>query len=226
MKYRFNENNNITGYIKELLYTFNLPTYKVYNENTTLITGKSYIKDNNIVKWGNGKFTKLAPFDYGRRVLNSTTNLKMNSSIYDTYTHEYLGRYLRFIRDYKGLNLMPLYNCFSYKTALEFNYNLKINDSTNFILSTSDNHYVYYLVPVIFGQDYTIAVDSPSQYEICTLIYTGNELLDISKNLIKESYKKIPGSSFSKPFIYKTVEASNSNSYWKYEEKLNLLFDL
>ena len=227
MKYKFNENNNITGYIKEVLHNFNLPTIDVYVEGKTLIDGRCYIKNNNISKYQKktGEFIKLVDFEYGKYILNSTINLKMNSSIYDIYTHEYLGEYLRFVRDYHKLDLMPLYNCFSYRTALEFNYSLDL-DGNSFALNTSDTHFNYFLVPVKFDQEYTIAIDSTVPYELCTLIYTGNELLDISKELINESYKSIPGSLFSKPFLYKTPTATDSNSYWKYEKNTKLLLKL
>lgn len=228
MKYKFNENNNITGYIKEVLHNFNLPTYKVYKEGKDFIDGRSYIKDNTISKYQKktNEFIKLTDFEYGKKILNSTTNLKMNSSTYDTYTHEYLGRFLRFIRDYHKVDLMSLYNCFSYNRALEFNYNIKINDDSVLVLNTDDTHYNYFLVPVTFDQEYMIAIDSIVPYEICTLIYTGNELLDISKKLISESYQLIGGSSFTKPFLYKTPKSSNENNYWKYEECAKLLLKL
>ena len=215
MKYNFNENNNITGYIKEVLYNFNLPSYKVYVPGKTCIDGRSYIIDNSISKYQkkDDKFIKLNTFEYNKKILNSTTNLKMNSAIYDTYTHEYLGRFLRFIRDYKRLDLMSLYNCFSYNKALEFNKTIKIDDYSTLELNTGDTHYNYYLVPVIYDQEYTIAIDCPMAYEICTMIYTGNKLLDISEKVIKESYKTIAGSKFTNPFIYKTPVATDENGY-------------
>jgi len=225
MKYKFNETNNITGYIKELLRQFNLPVYKVYKEGTTLINNRCYIKDNGIYKYFNGKFIEISPFEYNKKILNGSRNLKINSSVYDTYTHEYFGRYLRFLRDYKNLNLMPLYNCFSYNKPFELVYNLEISENERFDLITTDQHYDYYIIPVTFNTEYTIAIDSPRPFEMCTLIYTGSELLDISEELIKKTYIRKAGSKYTSPFIFKTINSADYD-YWKYEDYFKLLLKL
>lgn len=49
----------------------------------------------------------------------------VRNSRYDAYTHEYLGDYLRFQRDYNKLNLMPLYNCFSNRICDDLQLNFE-----------------------------------------------------------------------------------------------------
>lgn len=235
MYYNFNENNNITGYIKEVLYNFNLPTYKVYTSKTNTIPGRIYIKENNVYKCVVNKTTnekelvEIGKYNFNDRMFNYTTNLLNNSSTYDRYTHEYLGKFLRFIRDYKGLDLMPLYNCFGKNQLKNLKLNVNIVEATSekpgitLKIDTEDDNFNYYIVPVIYDQDYTIAIDSAVPYEVCCMILTNTNVLDQSIDLVKDSYKVISGSKFTSPFVYRTP---SGDKYWKWEEVTNLLIKL
>jgi hypothetical protein len=148
---KFNTSDLFTGYLKQLLHDFNLPKIKVYtkkhreyfnkhkeespeifstSQNTELnVRYFPYLKDGQIQEYINNTWynistkVKAAPkfYTYGQKILNYTKNLKINSNVYDSYTHEYLGDYLRFQRDYYGLNLMSLYNCFSNRACDKLN---------------------------------------------------------------------------------------------------------
>ena len=155
----FNSRNIIVGYIKQLLYTFNLPCCKVFkNEEECDIYFSS--KDRNVIKYNNdiiviiknykdGKDyfvainlstkqkTIVSQYRYNHTYINLTKTLKLQNNIYDDYTHRYLGNYLRFIRDYFDLNLMSLYNCY---------------DNTSEVI----NDYKYYTIPVKYNQTYTL----------------------------------------------------------------------
>jgi hypothetical protein len=88
-----------------------------------------YIRQGRIQEYINNKWYTLgdyissAPkyYTYNQKILNYTKNLQITSNTYDSYTHEYLGDYLRFHRDYANLNLMPLYNCFSDRACDKLN---------------------------------------------------------------------------------------------------------
>lgn len=218
----------MTGYIKELLKEFNLPIFSVYREDKPIYKDKFYIKDKGIYKGvdsnGSTSLKQVNSFYYNQKQINMTKNLIINSSIYDSYTHNYLGNYLRFIRDYKGLDLMPLYNCFSNETITEINTSAKINDNSVFDINTNDTKFKYYIVPVKFNEKYTIAIDSDAPYELACLIYTTSDLTDESYKLIQKTYKQISGSKFNKPFIYSTdIDASG---FWQFEKNLKLLIKL
>ena len=233
MKNKFEDSTLITAYIKETLHNFNLPMMDVYTKDTIPYEGKVYIKNNKIVKYENGDYKFLAEFVYNKPYLNRTTKFIINSSTYDEYTHEYFGKYLRFIRDYKGFNLMPLYNCFGGKQPSKLVRTIKINDDFKLSINTYDSSYNYYLVPVKFNKEYTVAIDAPISYEMMCIINTNN-FLDEPTNtkvesdydkLVRLTYKNIKGSTFGSPFIYST-KTEMAKTLWPVEKSLYLLLKL
>lgn len=108
----------------------------------------------------------------GVKDLNHTKTLRVNNNLYDSYTHEYLGDFLRFIRDYHGLNLMPLYNCFSNKLATSLD--VVVYDYTNTPIAhfdAQDARYKIYAVPVKLFKEYTIAIECDGMIECCVGVY-------------------------------------------------------
>lgn len=227
MKYTFNNNNLITGYIKNLLHEFNLPQAKVITESTKLYDGKYYIDKRKLLYGKNKK--QIGTYTFGEKIPNITKNLVINSSIYDSYTHNYLGDYLRFLRDYTGLNLMPLYNCFSNEIPYDLRFSLALSEEEYLTVNTEDTRYKYFIVPIKFDTTYNIAIDSQLPYEICAMIYTGSQILKLSKQLMRETFRRVNNSRFSEPFIFKvdgsdTIQEDSDNlKYSDYEENLRLL---
>jgi hypothetical protein len=132
----------MTGHIKQILNAFNLPGCRVYTaenykyfldhgvESPELVDGL-YIKGSNLVEYRKGKWGKeFDSYTYNNRYPNMTRNFSISNNIYDTDTHEYLGEFLRFQRDYLGVNLMPLYNCFSNRVCNNLNLALETQTYT------------------------------------------------------------------------------------------------
>lgn len=157
---KFNESSIMVGYIKELLYSFNLPRIDV-DEFKKKIAG--------------GKLAYL----FGDYIPNVTTNLKLENSIYDSYTHEYLGDYLRFIRDFKGVDLMPLYNCFSNKSYTEDNY-------------------VYFRVPIKKNATYTVRGPAFNYAYVLTSKSSFEEVVTLSSYV---KVRKIRGHLFTQVVV-------------------------
>ena len=262
---QFNNNHIFTGYLKQFLSSFNLPTCKIYTaefekfyaehgyEDPRVIesylpikvstkirpgTGITYLKDScpqqyfwNTDKWNATlsynhsnqskinkywKSNKVIHYD-GNKILGLTKTLKNPTTLYNYQTHEYLGDYLRFLRDYENINLMSMYNCFSdrlcnnIKTKLEW----KANDGTllrSTTINSYDTDYKIYMLPVKLFEKYTIAIDCYQGIELFCGFY--NEKLDTSTNaedLIKRTYTKIPKALFSQPFIYNKLCVENWN---------------
>ena len=225
MKYNFEDNNIVVGHIKELLHSFNLPMIPVYTDNTVLYENRAYIKDNEIVKWTGSEFKFLADYIYNTQLVNVTKRLNMNSAIYDNYTHEYLGDYLRFIRDYHHVDLMSMYNCFGKKRPSRIYYTQKLSDNFTFEIDTDNTNFNYYVVPIRFNQNYTIAIDSDIKWELVTLLYSNIFVEGIPSSLVKESYRVISGSKFSKPFLYST-NFSCAKDCWNKEKNLVMLLKI
>ena len=227
MKYFNEEGLIITGYIKELLHSFNLPIIPVLTDDTIPYEGRTYIKEQNVVKYKDGDLKILAPYVFNRNIVNITKQLKMNSSVYDTYTHEYLGEYLRFMRDYKHLDLMGMYNCFSERMPVRVEINVQVDpeDKTKVIsVDTNNKNYSYYIVPIKFNKEYTIAMDSEVRYELMSILYS-NSYVNTPNNLIKESYMSVSGSKFRTPFLYSTY-FNSASKLWAKEQGLCLLFKI
>lgn len=143
---RLNDNNIFVGHIKQVLKDFNLPSCTIItedNKNDAHIKGKHYIKDAQLYLGnGDGSLTRKITYDYGKKYLNLTSNLEINNMVYDRETHRYLGKYLRFLRDQKHIDLMSMYNCFDGEA---FSKNITIDDKITF---KNDDNYIVYQIPI------------------------------------------------------------------------------
>jgi len=199
----YNSNNIFVGYIKQLLHTFNLPTVRVYKEGMSVFKDNHYIyKDDFVVcleditdgSATDSSFKKLFPYNFGKPITNFSTTLNIDNIIYDSYTHIYLGKYLRFIRDYKHLDLMSLYNCFSNELVKD----LKIPG-----FDSSDTKYKIYMIPVKLFQNYTIAIDSDLPVEFICGFYDSKQIITThDTNIQLQTYFKSNVNKFNSPYLY------------------------
>lgn len=200
----FNDNNIYVGQIKQILKDFNLPKMRVYKEGIKLVPYLHYIKDNNIYYCNDKKeLVFVDTYVYNRYYGNLTTNLRMTSNIYDTYTHKYLGRYLRFVKDFYDLDLMSMYNCFTNETVKNTSISFSYKDRT-VDFSTSDVSSDIYCVPVRFGEKYTIGINSSTPIEVVAVFYKNGRLIDNvgSDSLFSSTYNMERSISIQNPVVY------------------------
>lgn len=168
-------------------------------------------------------------YNPGKSIPNFTKTLDSPGIIYNSTTHEYLGDYLRFLRDYYDINLMSLYNCFSRTIYNNIYYKLKLQstipysaDSTTTSsaavryaeFDSQDPNYIIYAFPVKLFENYTIAIDSEYGLEMfCGLYKSVLDTTERGVDLIKRTYKKINQASFNKPFLYDKLDVK----HWKHE---------
>lgn len=188
--------------------------------------------DNNTIKkyWKSDKTIHYT----GNKILGLTKTLKNPTTLYNYQTHEYLGDYLRFLRDYENIDLMSMYNCFSNRLCNNIKLNLswpihyeEYNQATGekeqkektitLDANAYDTGYKIYMLPVKLFENYTIAIDCYQGIELFCGIY--GEKLDSStktKNLIKKTYTKVPKSLFSQPLIYDKLDIK----YWTWLDEV------
>lgn len=199
---KFNDNHVSVGFIKQILHDFNLPTIKLCkSDDQVLFDDVHYIKDGEIILHTSEEDKVIKTYEFGDKLpLNMSKNLKINNLIYDDYTHEYLGNYLRFLRDYKDLNLMPLYNCFTNKN-IDIAYKFSEDD-----IFESNTSYKVFKIPVKFGQKYTFAIDCLDGAEVFCGFYS-DDIYKVSDHDIESStHQTISRLVFSEPFIYDKLE--------------------
>jgi hypothetical protein len=265
---QFNNNHIFTGYLKQFLSSFNLPTCKIYTaefekyyaehgvEHPKIIESRAplvlskvadkkrsaisvnYLKDGNVQQyfWDTSSLTTPLTVDKnkateyrkywksnqtihynGNKILGFTKTLKNPTSLYNYHTHEYLGDYLRFVRDYENINLMSMYNCFSDRLCNNIKFNLVLNGAQTLSVNAYDTNYKIYMLPVRLFENYTIAIDCYQGVELFCGFYS--EKLDTSEkalDLIKRTYQKKPKALFNQPFIYDKLNVEHWN--WELEK--------
>ena len=172
---KFNDNNVIVGYIKQLLAEVNLP-----------------IDITNLNKQSN------------RFQNNYNKHININSIYYDSYTHRYLGDYLRYLKLAKGLNLMQMYNCFSNETVDKLKTSFT-KDSKKFDIDSNDDNFKCYCIRVLPDTEYTVAISCP-YYQ---MFYVNVDSTNTYYGKASSEFM-IKSSSFDKPFVIKTPKFRKS----------------
>lgn len=259
----FGNNHIFTGFLKQFLATFNLPTCKVYTKEFANYAATHGEEDPRIVESFDCLGSKRLPIRIGylreqeiynffydhknEKLINKkqanliyagdcnipglTRKLKSPGIYYDTKTHEYLGDFLRFVRDYYNINLMPLYNCFSNricrniyfirsvkKQKLDETGEIKTYEQEIAKFDSNDSNYIIYALPVKLFEKYTIAIDCSNTIELFCGLY--NNTLDTSnkaEDLFDKTYLRVSNTSFKQPFLYDKLQIDNWSRGREYE---------
>ena len=184
---QFNKISLYSNVIKNLLATTYLPMIRSVREGDYIckdrfyvfrcefvkctksgfIASKGFISNKSIAKW-----ETLQECHFGDKDGKLSTNFVSNCEGYDYRTHERLGQYLRNLRDMYGLNLLPLYNCFS-NQPLE-NHIIKGNSIRH---TSAYNNTKMYKIPIKFNQDYTICIENLGKTTIAPAFLRHNNLV-------------------------------------------------
>ena len=184
---QFNKISLYSNVIKNLLATTYLPLVRSVREGDYICEGRNYVFRCEFIRCTKSGFIgrvgyipekslanwiSLEEFHFGDKDGKLSTNFVSNCEGYDYRTHERLGQYLRNLRDMYGLNLLPLYNCFS-NQPLE-NHIIKGNKIRH--TSAYSNTKVY-KIPIKFNQDYTICIENLGKTTIAPAFLRHNNLV-------------------------------------------------
>ena len=178
----------IIGEIKQILKEYNLPTLRIFKQSEideipVLLRPSIYIHKKSASNLVIKTAQKELPYKANVKTLNLTKTLNVKDTIYNRETHQYLGDYLRHIRDLVGLNLMPLYNCFSGETLI-------------------DGNSLIFICNIRYLEDYTIALNvRAAEYAIN---------FDYSTDL---NWKHLESCSFSSPAVINSGLWSTLSDY-------------
>lgn len=218
----YNDDGIYVGYVKQLLHSFELPQCRVCDPKTLNTT-----RQVNAI-WGNsvysvnpdGTYSRVGDYKFGDAIPNLTKTLTIGSNVYDVHTHEYLGDYLRFVRDYVGIDLMGMYNCFSNNPMERALFTIKDGNTEVSTFDSESTDYTIYAVPVKFGRKYTIAIDWHGTIEMACAFYSnGNVIIpngDAFDPMWHPTYATQSGCRFSHPFVYDGLheyKGKNGNDY-------------
>lgn len=237
---KLNDNNIYVGHIKQVLKDFNLPRCNVLTKDTIIHPYTHYIDSNHIYycdyKGENYRYSRedlkqIDVYKFNDKIFNLTDNLNITNLIYDSYTHQYLGNYLRFIRDFYKIDLMSLFNCCDGTLVKSHSLNLEIilqsdkqRDSiettpvVSTIFDSSNNSFIIYAVPVKFHSKYSIGIDCNNIEMFCGL-YSNSRFIEdsVDENILEEFYKNsyycARSCSLDKPVLYNKLQNINDNLF-------------
>lgn len=220
---KFNDTSIYAGHIKQLLHSFNLPQCQIgHRDDYGVRSGDVYYIEGNSLyrcfKSGYDSYSteRVCEYKLGDRLWNMTKRMEIRSNYYDAYTHEYLGDYLRFIRDYTGVDLMGMYNCFSNNPAkLADSYSFEAMEGQTPVeveIDSTSTEYTVFAVPAKFNRKYTIAIDWHGTIEVFAGFYRngfsvvsdvyGDSGKDHNENFNRDTYQSLSGLMFNHPVVY------------------------
>lgn len=222
MYQRFLDNTSISNCIKNLLANTPVPLIRTLAHGDYMIEGLHYIHNNNVIlctKSGilmseyddSGDFENIEPFNFGVYYPTITEKFVSNTNSYDSDTHIHLGNYLRCIRDIEGINLMPLYNCYSEIYVPNLTLRLPETSESLPYYTFSDSHYKLVGIPIKFNTDYTIAIECSTPYLIMPMIIKKGNIINTTHDgydvtltsMLTKSVEQVNCSQFRSPYQYR-----------------------
>lgn len=192
----FNDSGIECSFIQNLLYNFYVPTIRVLHKEDTPYEEETFIKNEAIYTKKDGQTIFNNGYIPGKYYRGLTRNYISKTNYYSIELHEALGNYLRFIKDYYNLDLMPLYNCFSNRFIDNFSLPLTI-DNNNLRKRPSIEGIKLLAFPVKYGATYSIFCRNNANVTIQPAFYNGKDVLKIYTPSDQDKPYLFPSSNLS-----------------------------
>lgn len=163
-------------------------------------------------------------WEFGKQILNLTSNYTPKQTYYSTEIHERLGDYLRVYRDYYKVDLMNFYNCYSGRLLSNATLPIrrrdtKANTSTWWEATPTEGVKVT-CFPIRVGAAYRVkiynSISGPIQVQ--PIFFNNNKILDIKTEESNEFLCSSFSAGYSKEF---TFEASLKNLIQNFPKSCN-----
>lgn len=168
-------------FISNLLYETYLPIFKSVNDGDIINKGFLYTYKNSIIKCDKtgvlntqppvATYHKITSYNFGDNEVPYCRNYVDKDVAYNSELHEALGNYLRYYRDIYDINLMPLYNCFSYRQLEDYD----LHSNYPYINEDKNSSNKIFIVPIKYDTEYTIALDSTTDVLLLPMIVNKKE---------------------------------------------------
>lgn len=146
----------------------------------------------------------VSEFEGNTFVPGITYAFSSSSDAYDVLTHRHLGRYLRWYRDTKNIDLLSMYNCFDGESTT------LAHIENGHIVSGNDINHTSWIVPAQLNRRYTIYVSSDTNVSVKGVFISdfgrvyrnsvdGKKFLD---EYLTSSAVELTHASYSHPFSY------------------------
>lgn len=138
--------------------------------------------------------------------IKTHSNYESTTNYYDSATHYYLGKYLRYLYTTSEINLFPYYNTFN---DTYFSDVRLTKDKYSKLQPTLNSTNKVVGVPVLFNHTYTIAIDCPSEVLMRLVLHDEYGLRDESTlpkemlNALQSSLKIHPRLQFHNPITFR-----------------------
>lgn len=260
---KFNEDTLVGRYIKSLLAQVPIPMFQCVSDHDIIIKDNYYIYKQFIIKCvesgalnisedeklfpSNTLYpTKILFPSTGKRLgtflvidILSTDNKKLcstfisNKNYYDSLTHRYLHRYLKYLKTTKGLDLFSFYNIYDNSTIDDTELKYVSGKVVDTRCTTS--MYKVLSVPIHFNQTYNIHIDCSTPVLMKCVYRTSYGYYDMSeldsgsnlfklKNTLEDAYRVFSSLSFKSPVSFR-VETLDKDVH-QYESSIQLLIQL